>query len=61
MGLATIGQFDGYYVHYSSLTETHYPHLASYPYHGLTVSRVGLLWGECQHGSPSLAVHEHPP
>jgi hypothetical protein len=41
MSLATIGQFDGYYVHYSSLAETYHPHLASHPYHRLTISRVG--------------------
>src|SRR5215210_1258745 len=34
------GQFDWYYVHYSSLAETHHPYLASQPYHRLTVSRV---------------------
>ena len=30
------------------LAETQHGHLASYIYHGLGISRVGLLWGECQ-------------
>src|SRR5215213_5481934 len=28
---ATAGQFDGHYLHYPSLTETHHPHLAPHP------------------------------
>src|SRR5215207_4608798 len=51
----------GYHLHCSSVAETHYPHLASHPYHGLAIAWVGLLWGECKHGPPALAVHEHPP
>src|ERR671913_1026148 len=39
---ASTGQFDGHYLHFPLLTETHHPHLASYPYHGLTLCRVGL-------------------
>src|SRR5215216_5098115 len=49
---ATTGQFDGHYLHYPSLTETHHAHLVSHLYHGLTLSRGGLLWGECKHGPP---------
>src|SRR5215217_2612052 len=58
---ATAGQFDGHYLHYPSLTETHYPHLASHPYRRLAISWVGLLGSERQHSPPSLSVHEHPP
>src|SRR5215211_462462 len=58
---ASTGQFDGHYLHYLSLTETHHSHLAPHPYHGLTVLRIVLLWGEGKHGPPQLAVHEHPP
>src|SRR5215211_6426604 len=58
---ATTGQFDGHYLHYPSLTETHHSHLASHPYHRLTISRVGFLGGEGKHGPPKLAVHEYPP
>src|SRR5829696_304834 len=58
---AATGQFDGHYLHYPSLTETHHAHLASHPYRGLTLSRGGLLGGECQHGPPQLPVHEYPP
>src|SRR5215213_2923418 len=58
---ATTGQFDGHYLHYLSLTETHHSHLAPYPYHELTFLRIVLLWGECKHRPPQLAVHEHPP
>src|SRR5918993_1272137 len=58
---ASTWQFDGHYLHFPSLTETHHPHLASYPYHGLTLWRVGLFWDERQYGPPQLAVHEHPP
>ena len=61
MSLATTGQFEGCYVHYSSLAETHHPHFVSHSYHGLSISWVGLFWGERQHGSPSLPVHKHPP
>src|SRR3712207_2573094 len=43
---ASTGQFDGHYLHYPSLTETHHAHLASHLYHGLTRSRVGLFWGK---------------
>src|ERR671917_1882286 len=57
---ATTGQSDGYYLHYPSLTETHHANLASHPYHRLTLLRVDLLRGESLHGSPQLAVHEHP-
>src|SRR5215218_7528671 len=57
---ASTGQSDGYYVHYSSLTETHHTHLASHLYHGLSISWVALFWGERKHGPPQLAVHEHP-
>src|SRR5215204_2730281 len=49
---ATSGQFDGHYLHYSSLTETHHPHLASHLYHGLTLSRATLFWGKRQHRLP---------
>ena len=48
-------------MHRSSLTETHHGDPASYTYHGLGISRVGLLWGERLHGSPTLSVHEDPP
>src|SRR5215208_6561367 len=58
---ATTGQFDGHYLHYPSLTETHHTHLASHLYYGLTLSRGGLLGGECKHSPPQLAVHEDPP
>src|SRR5215213_4495879 len=58
---AATGQFDGHYLHYSSLTETHHSHLASYTYHGLAILRVGLLGGERQYGPPTFAVHEDPP
>src|SRR5215207_8943751 len=58
---ATTGQFDGHYLHYPSLSETHYAHLASLVYCGLTIAWVGLFWGERKHGPPQLAVHEHPP
>src|SRR5215213_2797406 len=57
---ATTGQSDGHYLHYPSLTKPHHGYLASHPYHGLTVSRVGLFGGKRQHGPPPLAVHEHP-
>src|SRR5215204_1159726 len=57
----TTGQFDRHYLHYPSLTEAHHSHLASHPYHRLTVLRIVLLWGERQHGLPPLAVHENPP
>src|SRR5215208_4663194 len=40
---ATTGQSDGHYLHYPSITETHYAHLASEPYHGLAIAWVGLL------------------
>src|SRR5215218_740785 len=59
--LVTTGQFDGHYLHYPSLSETHHSHLASHPYHRLTVSRIGSLWSERQHSPPPLTVHEHPP
>src|SRR5829696_3122668 len=58
---ATTGQFDGHYLHYPSLTETHHTHLASHLYHRLTLLWVGLFWGEREHGLPQLAVHEYPP
>src|SRR5215207_9818556 len=58
---ASTGQFDGHYLHYLSLTETHDSHLASHPYHRLTFLRIVLLWGEGKHGPPHLAVHEDPP
>src|SRR5215211_6267034 len=58
---ATTRQFDGHYLHYPSLSETHYGHLASEPYHGLAIAWVGLPWGERKHGPPQLAVHEYPP
>src|SRR5215212_2037090 len=58
---ATAGQFDGHYLHYPSLTETHYPHLVSHPYRRLAISWVGLLGSERQHSPPSLSVHKHPP
>src|SRR5215217_1225193 len=58
---ATTRQFDGHYLHYPILTETHHPHLASYPYHRVTLSRSGLLRSEGKHRPPPLAVHEHPP
>src|SRR5215212_5854081 len=57
----TTGQFDGYYLHYPSVTETYNGHLASHSYHRLTILGVGLLRGERQHGPPPLSVHEHPP
>src|SRR5918997_120861 len=52
---ASTGQFDGHYLHYPSLSETHHAHLASHVYYGLTVLRVALLWGESKHGPPQLA------
>src|SRR5215216_1373081 len=55
------GQSDGHYLHYPSLSETYYSHLASHPYHRLTLSRVALFWGESQRGPPELPVHEYPP
>src|SRR5215203_6180065 len=58
---ATTGQLDGHYLHYSSVTETHHAHLASFVYCGLSLSRVGFFGGESKHGPPQLAVHEHPP
>src|SRR5215203_5045418 len=58
---ATTGQFDGHYLHYPSLTNPHHAHLVSHLYHGLTLSRGGLLWGERKHRPPQLAVHEYPP
>src|SRR5215210_683727 len=45
----------GHYLHYPSLTETHHGHLVSYTYHGLAISRVGLLGGERNHGPPQLS------
>src|SRR5215207_5280509 len=57
----TTGQTDGHYVHYSSVSKPHHPHLASHSYHRLPISRVCLLGGEREHGRPTLAVHEHPP
>src|SRR5215210_1106542 len=58
---ASTGQFDGHYLHYPSLTKPHHAHLASHPYHRLTLSRGDLFGGECKHGLPQLAVHEYPP
>src|SRR5918994_1857982 len=58
---ATTGQFDGHYLHYPTLTETHHSHLASHPYRRLTLSRVSLFGSECKHGPPKLTVHEYPP
>src|SRR5215207_6712198 len=58
---ATTGQLDGHYLHYPSLAKPDHAHLASHPYHRLTLSRGGLLWGEREHGLPQLAVHEYPP
>src|ERR687890_989729 len=55
--LSPTGQSDGHYLHYPSFTETHHAHLASHPYYGLTLSRVGLLGGERQLSPPQLAVH----
>src|SRR5215212_3842557 len=55
------GQFDGHYLHFPSLTETHNPHLVSLFYQWLTVSRVGLLRSEGKHGLPQLAMYEYPP
>src|SRR5215203_253009 len=58
---ASTGQFDRHYLHYPSLAKPDHAHLASHPYHRLTLSRGGLLWGEREHGLPQLAVHEYPP
>src|SRR5829696_10337542 len=58
---ASTGQFDGHYLHYPSITETHHSHLASHVYYGLAIAAVGLFGGERQLGPPQLAVHEHPP
>src|SRR5215212_8930943 len=58
---ATTRRFDGHYLHYHILTETHHPHFASYPYHRVTLSQSGLLRSEGKHGPPPLAMHEHPP
>src|SRR5215203_4003180 len=58
---ATTGQFDGQYLQYSSLTETHHAHLASHLYYGLAIACVGLLGSERKHSPPQLAVHEYPP
>src|SRR5215208_5002355 len=57
----TTRQFDGHYLHYHILTETHHPHLASHLYHRVTLSRSGLLRSEGKHGPPPLSVHEDPP
>src|SRR5215208_3340233 len=54
-------QFDGHYLHYPSFAKPHHGHFASHPYHRLTLSRGGLLWGERKHRPPQLAVHEYPP
>src|SRR5215210_1833988 len=43
---ASTGQLDGHYLHYPTPTETHHAHLASDSYHGLTLSRGGLLRSE---------------
>src|SRR5215212_9085793 len=58
---ATTRQFDGHYLHYPILTETHHPHLASNTYHRVTLSRSGLLRSEGKHRPPPLSVHEDPP
>src|SRR5215216_1286571 len=55
------GQFEGHYLHYSSIAKPHHPHLVSNPYHRLPISRVCLLRGEGKHSPPQLAVHEYPP
>src|SRR5215210_4505144 len=49
-GSVVVVSLHGHYLHRSSLAETHHGDLASYIYHGLAISRVGLLWGEWQHG-----------
>src|SRR5918997_6826103 len=53
--------FDGHHLHHPSAAEPYHRHLASYLYHRLPISRIGLLRGESQHRPPPLAVHEHPP
>src|SRR5215216_568607 len=58
---AATRQFDGHYLHYPSYAKPHHAHLASHPYHRLTLSRSGLLGGECKHSPPPLSVHEYPP
>src|SRR5215204_5715081 len=58
---ASTGQFDGHYLHYPPIIETHHAHLASHVYYGLAIAAVGLFGGERQLGPPQLAVHEHPP
>src|SRR4051794_28318878 len=58
---ATTGQPDGHYLHYPSLAKPNHGQLASNTYHRLTLSRIGSLRSECQHGPPTLAVHKHPP
>src|SRR5215203_2135736 len=55
------GHLEGHYLHYPSLTETYNPDPAPHPYNGLIIQRIGLLWGERQHGPPTLTVHEDPP
>src|SRR5215212_1056311 len=58
---AVVVPLHGYHLHHPFLAETHHPHLAPHPHRGLTVSLVGSLGGEGQHGPPTLAVHEDPP
>src|SRR5829696_9156835 len=55
-----VGALHGHHLHRPFLVETHHGHLVPHPYRRLTLSRVGSLGSERQHGPPPLAVYEHP-
>src|SRR5918994_962864 len=56
-----VGALHGHHLHRPFRVEAYHGHLVPHPYRRLTLSRVGSLGSERQHGPPPLTVHEHPP